>query len=185
MKLNGLEILNFMRIGEVEADLSTSVIHLFAGFNEVGKSSLQEAIRFACYGETVRVAKKTDYKLMVKDGAKQGNVKVIIDDAMFSRDVATGALDVEMELPPDALRYSLDAHLFSQLTSDNRRKFLFRALGIAIKPANIKERLLKRKCVEECVDLVLPLLLAVGSLTAMARGLDGPAPPKTKTKTFT
>lgn len=162
MKINNLEILNFMRIGEVDADLSDSSIHLFAGYNEAGKSSLQEAIRYACYGETVRVKKKGDYKMMVKDGAKKGNIKVTINDVTYNRDVASGDLAEEVEAPPDALRYSLDAHLFSKLNSDNRRQFLFRALGIKIKPADMKKRMLKRDIDEACIDAILPLLLTGG-----------------------
>lgn len=163
MKLNSISALNFMRIGEIDVDLSDSNIHLFAGLNESGKSTLQEAIRFACFGETVRVSKKGDYKLMVKDGAKQGFVSVDIDNVIFRRNIATGALSNEdVAAPPDALRYLLDAHLFPGMKSDERRKFLFRALGVGLKPADIKERILKRDIKEECIDAILPMLLSGG-----------------------
>lgn len=162
MKLNSLQVLNFMRVSEVDIDLSDNVLHLFCGHNEVGKTTLQEAIRYGLYGETVRVSKKGDYKLMVKDGAKSGTIKIDIDDEVVTRNVATSKTDPEVFEPPDALRYALDAHLFSRLSGDERRKFLFRALGIKIKPSAIKERLMKRDIDEHCIDGILPMLVSGG-----------------------
>ena len=161
MRINSISVLNFMRIGDLDVDL-TGNVHLFSGHNEAGKSSLQEAIRLALFGETVRVSKKGDYKMMVKEGSKEGYVTVTLNDVVFRRNVATGGLDDDVEAPPDALRYALDAHLFSSMSSDARRQFLFRALNISLKPKDIKARLIKRGIDGGCVDGVLPLLLSGG-----------------------
>lgn len=163
MEINSIRALNFMRVGEIDVDLSGNAIHLFCGHNEAGKTTLQEAIRLAAFGETVRVDKKGDYKLMIKDGAKTGNVEVVINGVKYKRDVSKGALvDENVVEPPEALKFALDAHLFSRMDDKLRRKFLFRALDISLKPKEIKERMLKRDIDEECIDGILPLLLSGG-----------------------
>lgn len=75
MKLTKITASNFLGIRSVDVDLSTPVT-LFAGANGAGKSSLQEAVRMALIGESVRVGLKKDYGQIVRDGEKTGMEEV-------------------------------------------------------------------------------------------------------------
>lgn len=162
MQLIHLTVLNFLALRLVDMDLSQNKVHLIAGTNEAGKSSLQEAIRFAMLGEVLRVEKKSEYKAMVTDGAKKGSVevKLLQDDGTlseFGRDVSTGKELVGSGVVPN-IELALDAHLFSRMKGGARRNLLFQLTGTSIKPDDIKRRMLVKKLNEEKIDMVLPML---------------------------
>ena len=47
MKINHIQADNFLRLNLFDVNMDDAVVHLFAGDNEAGKTSVQEAIRFA------------------------------------------------------------------------------------------------------------------------------------------
>jgi hypothetical protein len=163
MKIDNLAIDNFLRITRLRLDLTAPTVHLVGGYNEAGKTSLLEAIRFCLLGETDRVTKKGDYKLMVKDGNGSGQVRVTIDGRELGRDVSTGRGNVE-DFPgmPENLEYLLDATRYVWLDEKTRRKFMFKLMKINVKPEDVKDRLVDQpyNVPEYMVDTIMPMLKA-------------------------
>lgn len=162
MKISRIYADNFLRLNLLEVDLDPSAsIHLFCGHNEAGKSSIQEAVRFALLGETVRVSKKGDYKLMIRDGAKKGTVGVTIDDLEFVRDVKTAELAEgsahNNQLPPD-MPYLLDAQRFASTKMDVRRSHLIKLSKTAVSADDVIRRMKAKGVDEECLTAIKPMI---------------------------
>lgn len=159
MKLTHVEVENFLGAKRVHVPL-TKRVNLFAGHNGAGKSSIQEAVRMALTGESVRVALKKDYGRLLSDGAEQGFIDIGIDDGAHTT--------ASMVLPsgkgnytgPAALGYVLDAQRFAHLPVNERRTFLFGLMGLKTDAASVSARLLKRGMSKERVERVGPLLRA-------------------------
>ena len=167
MKIQTIDITNFLRLRRLTVDLTTAPVHLFAGHNEVGKTSLQEAVRFCFLGETDRVDRKSEYKLMITDGAKTGSVKITTDEYEIARDVATGkgtADDVQIDA---SLEYLLDATRYAWIDAKKRRSFMFGLLGVTINRNVVSQRLIDREIPGSMIDYILPLLR--GGFDAAAR----------------
>ena len=158
MKISRLEITNFLRLRRLKVDLKEPVIHLFAGHNEAGKTSLQEALRYCLLGETQRISMKRDYKLMITDGAKEGQIRVVLDTGVYARDVATAKGTAESLEPPVSLEYLLDATRYAWMDEKKRRAFMFGLLGITINRELVKERMLDREIPEPVIDKIMPSL---------------------------
>ena len=162
MKIEKIEIDNFLRIGRLRLPTDSPRIHLICGHNEAGKTSLQEAIRFCLLGETERVERKSDYKLMIRDGATSGQVRVKVDGVELARDVQTakGTADDYPHLP-FGLEHLLDATRYPWLDPKARRAFMFKLMQISINATAVKERLLEDyRIPAEMVDLLTPMLRA-------------------------
>jgi DNA repair exonuclease SbcCD ATPase subunit len=71
MKLTAIKIQNILgvRAADIAIDHPAALI---AGHNYAGKSSVQEAVRMALTGETVRVALKKEYGSLVTEGQDVG-----------------------------------------------------------------------------------------------------------------
>ena len=167
MKIQTIDITNFLRLRRLTVDLTTAPVHLFAGHNEVGKTSLQEAVRFCFLGETDRVDRKSEYKLMITDGAKTGSVKITTDEYEIARDVATGkgtADDVQIDA---SLEYLLDATRYAWIDAKKRRSFMFGLLGVTVNRDVVSQRLIDREIPGSMIDYILPLLR--GGFDAAAR----------------
>lgn len=183
MKLNHILADNFQRLNLFDVDLSETVLHLFAGDNEAGKTSVQEAIRFALRGETVRVSKKGDYKLMIRDGAKSGTVAVTLDGTELVRDIKTGKMQTDaMEgyaaQLPKYLPYLLDSQHFAHTNGAKRRAFLLELTGTSTDPDNIARRMKTKGVHDKCIDQVKPLLrnsMDAGHKEATARASEARA----------
>jgi hypothetical protein len=159
MKLTNLSIQNFLGAQSVDVALGKPIT-IFAGKNGAGKSSIQEAIRMALTGESVRVSLKKDYGQLVTDGQKSGFSEVEID----------GSTRVFVTLPdgkttpateyvaPVALPYVLDAQRFSKSTPNDRRAFLFGLMGLSANGTEVKKRLLAKGCDEQKADSIIPML---------------------------
>lgn len=161
MNIESVEIDNFLRIARMRLDLSGNAVHMVCGHNEAGKTSLQEAIRFALLGETARVKLKGEYKLMIKDGSAAGAVRMTIDGKELERDIQTGRGTAEEFVWPDSLEYLLDATRYSWLTDKARRKFMFGLMQITMNPNNVRQRLKDdHKIPEYMVDTIMPMLKA-------------------------
>lgn len=163
MRITNITAENFLGIRRASVAIDRPVV-LFAGPNAAGKSSLQEAVRMALCGETVRVKLKKEYQQLVHGQAKNGfaEVGVVVGDIVGSASIIlpsgkAGATDYSA---PAALPLVLDAQRFARMTADDRRKFLFALMGVKMDAASIKARLLARDCNVEKVDRVMPLLRA-------------------------
>lgn len=160
MKIQRIEITNFLRLRRLKVDLKEPVMHLFAGHNEAGKTSLLEAMRYCLLGETDRISQKKDYKLMITDGAKEGYVKIVLDVGMYTRDVATGKGTAEELNIPVSLEYLLDATRYPWIDAKKRRTFMFGLLGITVNRELVTERLQDREIPDPVIDKIMPLLRA-------------------------
>lgn len=137
MKITDIQTSNFLGARAVDVKL-TKPVALFAGHNCAGKSSVQEAVRMALTGETVRVGLKKDYAALVTEGQESGFVEVHADDSIYSVVLPAGK-GMHADLP--ALTYVLDAQRFARLDPNERRAFLFGLMGLETDGKAVKERL--------------------------------------------
>lgn len=154
---------NFLGIRSANVAISKPVV-LFAGLNAAGKSSLQEAVRMALTGESVRVSLKKEFGMLVAAGAKQGFAQVVMHDGRAESSATivlpSGKASAENYTPPAALPYLLDAQRFARLEDKERRAFLFGLIGLKLDQASVRERMLKKGLNESKVDRILPMLRA-------------------------
>ncbi|XLV70935.1 AAA family ATPase (plasmid) [Ralstonia syzygii subsp. celebesensis] len=77
MRITHIHARNFL--GILAADISPATpVALICGPNGAGKSSLQEAVRMALAGESVRVGLKKEYDQLLHDGAESGAIVVSV-----------------------------------------------------------------------------------------------------------
>lgn len=158
MKLTKLNIQNFIGCRSVDVDLTTPIT-LFSGANGAGKSSLQEAVRMALIGESVRVGLKKDYGQIVTDDEKAGFAEVHTSaDGVYSIVLPSGKGTCLSDSP--ALPFVLDAPRFASLDENERRAFLFSLMGLSASGATVKDRLIVRGCAEQRIEAIMPLLRA-------------------------
>ena len=158
MKIKHIQIEGVLGARLVETPI-TKPITLFAGLNCAGKSSIQEAIRMALLGETVRVSLKKNYGELLTDGQKGGIAYVGWDAGNASFAVPIGVHEVNGTLPQH-LAFALDAQRFSKLDANERRTFLFGLMGLSSSGTAVRERLDKKKCDPKKVEQIAPLLRA-------------------------
>lgn len=156
MKLSTIQTSNFIGARAVDVTL-TKPVALFAGKNYSGKSSLQEAVRMALTGESVRVGLKKDYIALVTEGQESGFVEVSTTDGVYSVVLPTGK---GVHSDAAALPYVLDAQRFARMSADDRRAFLFGLMGLKTDGATVKERLQVRGCDAQKVERIAPILRA-------------------------
>lgn len=161
MKITSIQTSNFIGARSINVKL-TKPITIFAGKNGSGKSSLQEAIRMALTGETVRVGLKKDYGSLITDGAESGFAEVEIDGTVRAFITLPDGKTTPLTeyVPPTALPCILDAQRFAKLEPNERRTFLFGLMGLSAGGAEVKKRLLAKGCNESKVDLITPILRA-------------------------
>ncbi len=166
MKLTSLSVDSFLQIKGLDLNMEDKPIHLIAGLNECGKSSLHEAIRFAYLGETQRVTLKRDYKMMIRDGAKHGSVRIDYVDSQgnhdfIKRDVATGAVEGGYDGDPEfAIAHVMDATRVPLLGDKQQRDFLLEFLGVTMSKDSVTERMKRKGVSDEMIEQVVPLLRA-------------------------
>lgn len=180
MKIHAIQTSNFLGAQAVDVKL-TKPVALFAGKNYAGKSSLQEAVRMALTGESVRVDLKKDYGALVTDGQEAGFAEVITDEQSYSIVLPAGK---GVHSDNAALRYVLDAQRFASMPSDFRRAFLFGLMGLRTDGAAVKDRLTARGCDGKKVEHVAPFLRAgfdAGQKEAQAKAREAKASWKTTT----
>ena len=160
MKLTSIQTSNFLGARSVDVKL-VKPVSLFAGKNGAGKSSIQEAVRMALVGESVRVSLKKDYGALVTEGQEAGYVTVEWDDGDASVVLPSGKRNINGDAPISAaLPYVLDAQRFARLDANDRRAFLFGLMGLKTDGPAVKERLIVRKCDAKKVEQVAPMLRA-------------------------
>ncbi len=162
MKITNIEISNVLGARDVNLNL-THPVNLFAGCNGAGKSSIQEAVRMALTGATVRVDLKKDYVQLLTLGCEAGFAEVEIDSGARAYvtlpDGKTGIdSSAGLFLAPKALPYVLDAQLFASLTANDRRTFLFGLMGLSAGEADVQKRLLAKGCDAHHIEAIAPML---------------------------
>ena len=180
MKIHAIQTSNFLGAQAVDVKL-TKPVALFAGKNFAGKSSLQEAVRMALTGESVRVGLKKDYGALVTEGQEAGFVEVITDDQSYSIVLPAGK---GVHSDNAALRYVLDAQRFATMPDEVRRAFLFGLMGLRTDGAAVKERLTARGCDARKVEHIAPFLRAgfdAGQKEAQGKAREAKASWKTTT----
>lgn len=166
MKLIKVSVDNFLQIKGLDLELGEKPVHLIAGLNESGKSSLHEAIRFAYLGETNRVSLKRDYRLMVRDGAQNATVRIDFENGQgeldfVQRDVATGkVVDGYAGDPEFAIAHVMDATKIPLLSAAQQRDFLLEFLNVKVDADDVRKRMVRRGVAEEYIEMVLPMLRA-------------------------
>ena len=156
MKITHIQTSNVMGARAIDVRLAKPVA-LFAGKNGAGKSSLQEAIRMALTGETVRVDLKKDYGALVTDGQESGFVEVATADAEYSVVLPSGkGIHCEnRELP-----FVLDAQRFARMDDKERRSFLYGLMGVKMDIGSITSRMTDGDCDAKKVEQIAPFLRA-------------------------
>lgn len=160
MRITAIRAENFLRLREIDITLRHAIT-LFAGENDVGKTSMQDALRLAFLREATRVKLKKHWPHMIRKGAKAASIVIEWANGKIQGRAAvalpSGDGGCTPEAPP-ALAFALDAPRFAGLEEDKRRKFLFDLIGIKVDIAAVKERLMKRGCQAELIEQVAPVL---------------------------
>lgn len=156
MKITRISAQNYLGIRAADIALDRPV-QLFAGRNGAGKSSLQEAVRHALTGETVRVSLKKEYASLLTEGAESGFVEVVADGGAYAVALPSGKGTC---FEAGAINYVLDAQRFASLSPDERRAFLFGLMGLSSSGDAVKKRLADKGFDDARVALVMPLLRA-------------------------
>lgn len=132
--LKSVEIENFL--GCSRARIQTTGLTLVAGPNASGKSSVENAVRFAIIGEIPRVALKKEYGQLVKSGAAFATTKIIFEDDVSFDLKLTKAGKIEGVRPMKATpiaRVCLSPWLFASMPTDERKTMLLELLGVGIR----------------------------------------------------
>lgn len=159
MKITHIHATNFLGIRTADVELRTPVA-LFCGPNGAGKSSIQDAVRLALAGESVRVALKKEYGRLVHDGAESGSI-VVVADGGRANNVALPGGKITQTIPADPRTpFVLDAQRFASLDSKARRTFLFDLMGVTVRTDDVRKRLAARGITGDKVEAVLPLVRA-------------------------
>jgi len=184
MKILNIQASNVLGARAIDVRLNKPVA-LFAGSNGAGKSSLQEAVRMALTGETVRVDLKKDYGALVTDGQESGFVEVFgIDEgqewtASMILPSGKGQHATDATLP-----FVLDAQRFARMDDKERRTFLYGLMGVKMDFGSIISRMVDGGCDAKKVEQIGPFLRAgfdAAQKEAASKARDAKASWKTAT----
>ena len=160
MKITAIKTSNFLGARDVDVKI-TKPICLFAGKNFSGKSSLQEAVRMALTGESVRVSLKKEYGRLITESQTVGYAVVEHDGQQSAITLPNGAHEhTGNDRLPAVLPYVLDAQRFSSLPANDRRAFLFGLMGLRTDGETVGARLLVKGCDHIKADEIRPHLRA-------------------------
>jgi energy-coupling factor transporter ATP-binding protein EcfA2 len=163
MQIQTIHVSHFLGCAAVDVRLHHRV-HLFAGKNGAGKSSLRDAIALAFTADLGRVSLKKEAAALIRDGSDLAVCEVITADrdeyrVSINRSGKIAVSDTRTGKDTDAtLPYVLDAQRLARLTDTERRAFLFGLMGVKMGQAEIAERLKARGFEDARVQRVLPLL---------------------------
>lgn len=187
MKLHSLITKHFLSL-DVSAFQFTKPVTLFCGHNEVGKTSIANAVSFALTGLPRRadIDKKKDLIQLVTHGQKAGKVTLTIEhdgqQLDYERAVTTGICS-QANIDDPWMQCCLDMHRFSGLSPEDRKRLLFGAkpdyeavLELAVSHFGITKTLLEdyRSWIETGFDAALEKLREdVRELKGEWRGVTG------------
>jgi energy-coupling factor transporter ATP-binding protein EcfA2 len=184
MKITGIQTKGFLGARDVDLKL-TKPVCLVAGPNGSGKSSIQEAVRHALTGESVRVALKKDYQKLVTDGAEVGYAVVDHDGERSAITLPNGTHEHTGDgRPPAAVSFCLDAQRFARLDANERRQFLFGLMGLQTDGPSVTARLAAKGCDPAKIEQIAPFLRSgfdAASKEAQAKGREAKASWRTVT----
>lgn len=162
MKLDHIKIANVLGITAADIRIDKPVT-LIAGKNFAGKSSIQECVRMALVGDTVRgIDLKKDYGSLVHEGESNGLIEIAVAGALpvwFSLPDGKSTPITEY-VPPKALPYVLDAQRFAHMPSQERRAFLFGLMGLSADGQAVRDRLTAKGCDPKKIEATMPILRA-------------------------
>jgi len=159
MKINRISSHGTVAVKDVEIHTNTPIT-LICGSNRAGKTSLRDGIFQAFTGENPKVGLKKNYKHLVNDlnGNLVGYTIVDFDgDKKAAITLPNGTHELNANLHP-ALPYVLDPSLFAASKPDDRSSFLFDLGNLRSDGAEVKGKLLERKCDADKVEMVMPFL---------------------------
>lgn len=159
MRVDSIAVQNFLGVPEFRHTLKHPLL-LIAGKNGAGKSSLQDAIRYALTGELARSVKlQKDRANLITDGAASGFAEVTVDGYQVRRNIGSGATTKDEFAPNRYLPLCLDPARFASLPEAERRSVLFELSGVKVNRESVAEQLADYDGVTpEMVERVLPLL---------------------------
>jgi len=157
MKIVSIQIQNFL--GALNIDVDTSKpINLFAGLNRAGKSSIQEAVRMALTGESVRVALKKDYGRLVSDVAATASIAIGTEnDGIYTINLPSGKGSCSVDNAV-ATAHVLDAQRFAKIAPNDRRTFLFGLFGLSADGQSVVGQLTDQGAQPDKIEAIRPLL---------------------------
>ncbi len=162
MKLNAIRIQNILGVRAADITIDRPVA-LIAGHNYAGKSSVQEAVRMALTGETVRVALKKEYGNLVTEGQDVGFSVVELEDGQAAMTLPNGAHEITSGTVTQHARtlpYVMDAQRFARMTDQERRAFLFGLMGLSADGPAVRARLEAKGCDAKKIEAIMPILRA-------------------------
>lgn len=160
MKITKITIKNYLGASSVEMNLCSPVT-ILAGRNGSGKSSVNDAIRHALTGESVRVSLKKEYGRLITESQTVGYAVVEHDGQQSAITLPNGAHEhTGNDRLPSVLPYVLDAQRFSSLPANERRAFMFGLMGLRTDGPAVIERLLTKGCNATKAEEVAPHLRA-------------------------
>ena len=160
MKITSIKTANFLGASNVDLKI-TKPICLVSGKNHSGKSSVQEAVRMALTGESVRVSLKKDYGRLITEGQTVGYAVVEHDGQQSAITLPAGAHEHTGNARlPAILPYVLDAQRFASLSANDRRTFLFGLMGLRTDGQEVIPRLMDKGCDAGKIDQIAPHLRA-------------------------
>jgi hypothetical protein len=135
-----LKVINFLGVKQLEVDLDK--LTMFCGDNAAGKSSLQQAIRYALTGEPTRVKLKSEYGMLVGEGSKKAEIVLDMEEGEEDRTVevsitASGKRSGEPNDVNEVLPYLLDHSRFAGAADATERRELLLSLIDPIKPDKV------------------------------------------------
>lgn len=158
MKITDIKTHEFLGASNIDVRLHTPIT-LFCGGNGAGKSSLQESIRMALTGESVRVSLKKEYGQLITNNGNTGYVELHGTDEGLEWDASMVLPSGKGQHSSDPyIGYVLDAQRFADMDSNARRAFLFGLMNIKTDRAVVKERLLNLKCDPVKVEAIMPVM---------------------------
>lgn len=161
MQLQLLSLTAFQIAAMLDLDLSATPVHLIAGGNGQGKSTIAEAVRFALLGEPTRVSKKSEFKAIIRDGAKTGKIALTVDGKTNSIELPKGTIVDELNSRDmDMLPLVLSPERFAKSDDATRRAILFKLTNTRATAENVRMRLIRRECNPDKIEAALPMLSA-------------------------
>ncbi|HZR35148.1 MAG TPA: hypothetical protein VFA75_07215 [Nevskia sp.] len=165
MQITSLNIENVLGAGEVSLDLAGRRLGLIAGEHATGKSSCAEAVRLCLRGVSERAPAKKDWRLLVRDGAQSGMVRIQFAGGESARlMLPTGAGSSPLagldEVRAQAWALVLGHQQMSAMKPKERRALVTRLLGEESAHDKIAAALLRRGLEAVKVETITPMLRA-------------------------
>lgn len=162
MQLHKLTISNFQIVADADLDLSTHPLHLIAGDNRQGKSTLFEAVKYALCGSPTRVEnKKSQIKALIRDGAKKASIELTAGDLLNTISLPSGEISDGIGSRDNIhLPFLLHPERFATISGDARRSYLFALTQPDSSTEVIRKKLVKAKCDPDKIEQALPLVAA-------------------------